>query len=300
MLSQMSEGFVHSRSSFKDFTKSASQNIENDEQTDLYEDGSIISHGFGGIEYKYIHDYAYISFEEHLEKSNKIISITPENIDENVTQLNNNIFVKIVGNVVFVDMNAIKYTIENFSELEKAMMDLSIFDQINLIKKQEELELQNASNKSEENRIKQKSNNLIDKLRKNLPTSGLDEDIIKKLGIVLEFGFRDQFLIQMDIGNYIFSAECKPDNLREDRHLLIRKLSRIPEKKFVIVGAISQSSKHIINPVLSDQESSITEQLDVKTLILNFAERLSEFEDQFTGRRSDEIIIDPISVYWEI
>ena len=300
MSSQLFGGVDHSKSSYEDVTKGASQNIEGLEHSDLHEENPIIEHGFGHVAHKHVHDYAYIDFENRLRKDGKIIGLSAENFDPAVIQLSGDKFIEIRGKVVFVDMNAIKFTIENFSELSNAITELSISPMIDAINKQAEVELQSASNSNERSQIKRKTKNLIDEVRKNFSNLGLDEDLIGNLGAVLEFGFRDQFMIQMTAGNHIFSAECKPDNLREDRHLLIRKFSRIPEKEFVIVGTISQSLNHIINPIDNDEMSEIQEQPDIKTAIMSMVQRLSELEDKFTGRRANEIIIDPIAVYWEI
>ena len=65
MSSQVSRGVVYSESSYKDVTKGASQNIEH---SDLHEESPIIEHGFGRVEYKHVHDYAYIDFEDQLRK----------------------------------------------------------------------------------------------------------------------------------------------------------------------------------------------------------------------------------------
>ena len=110
--------------------------------------------------------------------------------------------------------------------------------------------------------------------------------------------------MQIPIGSYIFSAECKRDDLRENEHLLVRKYSRVAEKEFVLVGIIAQSPK---NPI-DDQRSVDYQEVDnedsesrhLREAIMALVEALSVVESSFIGKLENEIIIDPIAIYREI
>ena len=103
--------------------------------------------------------------------------------------------------------------------------------------------------------------------------------------------------MQMPIGPYTFSADCKRDDLRENEHLLIRKYSRLAEKEFVLVGTIAQSSSKSTDHEEGDEDYEFQH---FKEAIMYFIEQLSAVESSFSGKLVNEIIIDPIALYREI
>ena len=290
MSAQIFGGVIHSLSSYEDITK------EKDED----EETPIVKHEFGGEEHKHFHDYAYIRFEERLKESGKIISLSAENIDENITQLNDDKFVEVRGKVVLVDMNELESTIENINKVGEALNQVSTFSVVDQINKQMEKQLEASNNKNEKANIRRTGKRLIDEVRAKHPYLKLDDDYVENLRIVLDYGFRDQFVIQTTIGAYVFSAECGVDNIREKKDLLIRKLSRLPEKEFVIVGIISQSLNHNTVSDSNYQTNNVEGTQHMKAAIMSVAQQLSAVEFEFTGRQENEVIIDPIAVYWEI
>ena len=127
--------------------------------------------------------------------------------------------------------------------------------------------------------------------------TALDDNYLKNLAFVLNYAFRDQFVVQMSIEGYTFSADCKRKDLREDEHLLVRKYSRLAEKEFVLVGTITQSSSR---PVEHKEADETYEPQHLKEVIMSLAENLSVMESEFFGKLANEIIVDPIALYWEI
>ena len=300
MSSQVFGGVVHSKSSYEDVTKGASQNTEGLEHSDLHKENPIIEHGFGDVQHKHIHDYAYIDFEDRLRKDGKIISLSTEKIDPSITQLNNDKFVEIRGKAVFIDMNTLRLTVANFNEISKALTNVVNFSKTDAINKAAEAEVKATKDRNAKARIKQLAESLINEQLASNPVLELDGDYIKDLGKILEYGFRDQFTIQITIGSYIFSAECDPEDLREKKDLLIRRFSRFPETELVIVGTISQSLNQTSNVVNDSPTTQTEEPSNMKHTIMNLIQHLSEVESSFTGRLENEVIIDPIAVYWEI
>lgn len=299
--SQLSGGVVHSKSIYQDIARKASQNIEDIEHSDLHEEAPIIEHGFGGVEHKHVHDYAYLDFENRLKKDAKIISLSTEKIDTPITQINNDKFVEIRGKATLIDMNTLRSTIGNLNEISKSLINVVNFSEIALIKQQMEEQIKATNDRNEKIRIEQKVKSLINKAREKNPVANLlDKDYIKDLEAVLEYGFRDQFVIQITIDSYIFSAECNPDYFREKKDLLIRRFSRFPETDFVIIGTISQSLNQTDNVVNDYPTPQNEETSNMKTTIMNLIQHLSKMESSFIGRQENEIIIDPIAVYWEI
>ena len=90
----------------------------------------------GTQEKKYLHDYSYKLFEDHLKESGKILSLSAENIDENIKQIDNAGFVEVRAKAVFNDMNTLKSTIERFNELGEALAYITNFEEIEKIHQQ--------------------------------------------------------------------------------------------------------------------------------------------------------------------
>lgn len=301
MSSQVFGGVVHSKSDYKDTTKAVSENIEGIEHPDLHKDAPA-SHGFGGIRHKHVHDYAYIDFENQLRADGGIVSLSAEveNVDSVITELNTDKFVEIRGKVALIDMNALRSTVDNFNKISKSLNNVVNYSQVSLIKEQMESEIKATKDRNEKAKIKQRMKSLINATSAKNTSAALDETYMKDLGKVLEYGFRDQFVIRISIGSYVFWAECDPDDLREKKDLLIRRFSRFPEPEFVIIGTISQTLNQTSNIVDDYLTSRTEESSNMKTTIFNLVQHLSAVESAFTGRLENEIIVDPIAIYSEL
>ena len=252
----------------------------------------------GTQEKKYLHDYSYKLFEDHLKESGKILSLSAENIDENIKQIDNAGFVEVRAKAVFNDMNTLKSTIERFNELGEALAYITNFEEIEKIQQQLKTAAEAIKDRNQKAQLKQKlkalENSTTQAKKRGLH---LNPAFLEKLACVLDYGFRDQFAVQMPIGPYIFSADCKRDDLRENEHLLIRKYSRLAEKEFVLVGTIAQSSSKSTDHEEGDEDYEFQH---FKEAIMYFIEQLSAVESSFSGKLVNEIIIDPIALYREI
>ena len=251
-------------------------------------------------ERKYLHDYSYTLFEQHLKTYQSVPSITPENMREFVPSWEQINFVEVRGNPIFNDMNIIMSTIKGFNELGEALTYVTNAENIaSAHKAVDELE-RTTTDRNQRARVRAQ--------RKRLPNiaelandSGLrqDPELLKNLAFLLEYGFQDQFEIQIPIGKYIFSANLKREYLREDEHLLVRKFSRLPDRDFVLFGVVAQA------PALTDEreddadDSETMTPQNLKEAMMQVVEGLSDIEAGFTGRLTNEVVIDPIAVYRE-
>ena len=72
-------------------------------------------------ERKYLHDYSYTLFEQHIKANRSIPSITAENIEEFIPALEGINFVEVRATPIFNDMNIILSTIKKFNDLGEAI-----------------------------------------------------------------------------------------------------------------------------------------------------------------------------------
>ncbi len=251
----------------------------------------------GTQEKKYLHDYSYKLFEDYLKESGKILSLSAENIDESIKCIDNAGFVEVRAKTVFNDMNILKSTIEKFNELGEALAYITSFEEIEELRKQLKTEEESTKDRNQKAQIRQQLKRFENK-KKLAEDRGLhrDPDFLDKLAFILDYGFQDQFEVRMPIEPYIFSSSFNREYLRENEHLLVRKYSRLTEKEFVLVGTVAQSSSESIN----HEEDGNHEFEHLKESIMHLVERLSNLESSFSGKLTNEIIIDPIALYREI
>ena len=126
-------------------------------------------------EKKYLHDYSYTLFEEHLRKSGKILSLSTDNIDEKIEGIDNTGFVEMRGKVIFNDMNILKSTTAGFNELGEALTYITNFSQMEEARQQLEKVAENTKDRNQKAKIRQKLKNGID-VKKMAKDQGLNMD----------------------------------------------------------------------------------------------------------------------------
>lgn len=264
--------------------------------------GSIVGSEIGESEKRFLYDYSYNLFEQELIDSNKVLEIDASNILDNAAKISDFSFVKIKGRIVFNDLKIIEETFSEFNSVgealgyitEKANYDAEvgvIDDQIKGIKDRNQ---------------KSKARNLLNsrgKFTEYLKEKGLqlDANFLKHMSYILNYGYNQQFEVQMPInsanGMKLFSAQLNRDFLKDDEKRIIKKYSRATEKEFTLLGIVTQMSdnrQNIMQSLITDSASNM------KEAIMNIVYTLGNVEDTFTGKLNYEYIIDPIALYLEI
>jgi hypothetical protein len=287
------------------YSANASQNLEKQEGPI----GSgrvlaeIISQNASQGEKKFLHDYAYTLFEQKLFDDKRVVLVDSGNIDTvDIYKLENFAFIKVVGRMLFNDINMINATLENFNNIGEAIAYISNFEEIQKVEKEHNDILDKEKDRNKKaflNKAGQKAVN-ISQIAKNMNLH-YDKKFLEKLSLVLNYGYNDQFEVQtslltQDETKITFSANLKRDYLKEDESLLIKKHSRYSEKELVIFGMITQSQGKTDKPYTSNQNSP----KDMKEALLTLTLGLSDVEEKFVGKLDNEIIIDPIAVYQEL
>lgn len=206
-----------------------------------------------------------------------------------------NSFVKIRGKAIFNDINSIKNTISSFNKVGKALATVTNFPLLNMNKELlQELQrngADTAAKKKVEAEIKRLSN--FDQLQKS-GSLYQDPEFMAQLALTLDYGFQDQLEVQINGNERIFSANLKRECLREKEDMIIRKYSRRTEVSFVLFGICTQVENVASTDPVSGEPKSIKEAL------MSLVGMMTNLESTFTGRMSNEIIIDPIALYTEI
>ena len=268
--------------------------------------GDIIQKSSEQREKKFLHDFSYNLFEKALLERNKVLQIDCDNYESEIIKLENYSFIKVKGRIVFNDLKIIEDTLSKFNEVGYALGYVgkkAAYDE-------EMKKLDNQANQIPDRNQKAKFKNLLKNktdFKKILQEEGLqmDEEFIKNIAYLLDYGYNQQFEIQIPISeNCMFSAQLDRDNLKDEEHRIIKKYSRETEKEFVLFGIITQVKKE------SERESLLIDRIDkstekdedgnMKEAIMNIVSSLTSLEKTFTGKLDYEFVIDPISLYLEL
>lgn len=246
-------------------------------------------------EKKVLIDHSYTLFEEKLISESKVNVVNLESESESVSLPKINSFVKIRGKAIFNDINSIKNTISSFNKVGKALATVTNFPLLNMNKELlQELQRNGAdaaAKKKVEAEIKRLSN--FDQLQKS-GSLYQDPEFMAQLALTLDYGFQDQLEVQINGNERIFSANLKRECLREKEDMIIRKYSRRTEVSFVLFGICTQvENVASTDPVPGEPKS-------IKEALMSLVGMMTNLESTFTGRMSNEIIIDPIALYTEI
>lgn len=252
--------------------------------------GDILKNSERRTEKKFLNDYSFNIFEDKLEKDGKIITpneSTPPQPSEEKS------FVKIRSKAVFNDINTINASLKDFNKIGKALAHVT--NQEAIAQAKEKL---NSSpvDRNQKARLRSQIGNIIspERLAKE---SGLyqDQEFLNDLALLLGYGFQDQLEVQMHRFGVIYSANLNRRFLREPEELIIRKYSRRTEIEFTLLGVITQ---------YGGDKTELTSDLDpnagIRAALMNLVHHLSNVEASFTGRLSNEVIVDPIALYTEV
>ena len=253
----------------------------------------VINSTIKSTEKKFLHDHSFILLENELLKRNHILYI-----DDNTTITNDDLekfsFIKIKAKAIFNDINKINELFENYNSLGESLTYLRIEGEIEKI-------LQNIPDGLSEKELTQinqkikmlrKKDNIIKEAEKN--NLRKDDDFLKNLSLLTNYGFSEDFEIQQRINNLLFTSTLNRKNLRESEKSLIKKYSRQSEKEIIILGIITQTLKE------NTLEIKQIEGRNMKEGLSNIIEHLANIERSLFGKAPNEIIIDPIAVYIEL
>lgn len=268
----------------------------------------IIEKNTNETEKKFLHDFSYNLFEDTLIGDKRVLELDINNISEKISTISDFSFVKITGNVVFNDLKTIEDTIRNFNKIGEAFGYITH-------KEAYDSEIENAKktlNTIKDRNQKAKATAVFKSqtdFKKVLREQGLnlEDDFLKNLAYILDFGYNQQFEVQLPIKSgedfYLFSAQLKRENLKDDEVSIIKKYSRETEKEFKLFGIVTQrlteeSKKEIFESLKINQIDSATP--NMKEVLMNVVSQLTNLEKTFTGKMNYEYVIDPIALYIEI
>ncbi|PJE39808.1 MAG: hypothetical protein CUR32_11135 [Flavobacterium sp.] len=267
----------------------------------------IIETNTNQTETKFLHDFSYNLFEDSLFEQNRVLEINAVNILDNLSQISDFSFVKISGNAIFNDLKIIEDTISNFNKIGEAIGYVTHKAKYD----EQQAELKKTVNAIQDRNQKAKAHAIVKSatdFKKILRENGLnmDDDFLKHMAYIINYGYNQQFEVQIPINTRedsfrLFSAQLNRDNLKENEYSIIKKYSRETEKEFKLFGILTQKltaeSKEIIFKELRKDKG---DDPNMKEALMSIVVALTNVERTFTGKLDYEYVIDPIALYLEI
>jgi hypothetical protein len=257
----------------------------------------IASEQTGFAEKKFLHDHAYSLFERELELNNSILNVTQTS---ELQDFSTSRFIRISGPAVVFDAKLAKNTITRVNELADALAYVININSIGQARAAVQKAADATNDKNKQSKLDYQSKKLTPQFVSKQMGMRQDEQFIKQLALLLDYGLGDLMQLQIPIelrdGNsLLFSAPLKREALREPETLIIQKYSRLTDRTLTIVGIPTQAGKTSIR-----QDVDARPPKTIKEMISFLMSHLSLAEEQFTGRLENEVILDPIAIYADI
>lgn len=256
-------------------------------------------------EKKFLHDFSYNLFEEALQKDNRVLEINKSNISTELDKIPDYSFVKIKSNVVFNDLETMEKTISSFNRMGEALGFITLKAKYDELMKEAQEDFKNIKDRNQKSNANHILKNKVS-FKKVLIDEGLnlDDDYLKNMEYLIQYGYHRQFEVQMPLSNsenlILFSAQLNRDNLKESENNIVKKYSRESEKEFTLFGIVTQKMTKQKKEEMFESLKINNEDPNLKEAMFNMIKQLSNLENTFVGKLDYEYVIDPIALYIEI
>lgn len=260
-----------------------------------------------GVDKRYVQDYAYTLFEKHLIEVEKVLTLDREALDTRediLPEASRLSFVKVTGKAVFLDAQTMIENLKRFNKIGEAITFVTNYGDLNRLHEEyrslvEKVNQSSANKHMKQNKLKEleRAYQQSTDIKELVKHSNLhaDQSFIESVSLLLDYGYQDQFEIQLKGSQALFSSLLSQEYLRETQQQIVRRYAKLTDRSFTLFGVVTQ------NP--HDKEDMSSESLNAKSIkeaVINLALQLSNVDTNFAGRSSGEITIDPIAVYTEL
>lgn len=250
------------------------------------------------VEKKFLHDYAYVLFEDKLKESGRVISVASEStFSEVVEDPAGRKFIRLKAKASFLD------TIEILNSLE-TLVDMQ--DSISIVAANDDREQllvdmfglpDNSSRKAKLANYKAE----LDRLSKSqVPKEKSANDRLqyKHMASVLEHGFKRRFDLSMDMADCRVNADLKRECLKESEDFVFKTYSRMAQVELVLLGMITQCRAY--DEATEEDEVQPLGGGPMSEIIRNTTMALQGLEAHFHRPPVNQIIVHPIALYLEV
>lgn len=250
-------------------------------------------------EKKFFHDYSFTLFENHLLAQGRVLDLTCSELtlDDLKATINDFSFIKVKAKSTFNDINKLTELFSEFNTIGEALAHMAVFEQLNELNANIDAYKQENSGKNKKSPLESEVKRLSNfKALAKENSLYQNQKFLDDLSLLTKYGFSDQFEVTQAVGSALFTTCLKREFLRENEDLLVKKYSRKTEKEVVVFGMISQAfSENEVELGAEDEDFP-----NMKAALLNLVEHLTNMENSISGKQPQEVVIDPIAVYFEV
>lgn len=249
------------------------------------------------VEKKFLHDYSYSIFEKKIIEDEKVLAVSENDDVSSVSaRIKGYSFVRVKARAKFKDFDKIAELFGRFNEIGEAFARVTVSSEIQGEKQKFDDLMAVTKDKNQRVKLERafRDSTNIRNIAKNMGLY-LDQEFMNDISLITNYGFSGQFEVQQARNDLLFSANLKRECLREREDLLIKKYSRETEREIVVLGMVSQAFDG--ETQVRVPKADVTNLRDAYT---NIVDSLTTLEGQFYGKASNEIIVDPIALYFEL
>ncbi|SEP71647.1 DUF6414 family protein [Pseudomonas soli] len=281
----------------------SSRDSEQEAQAGKFSSGqklaSIIETTSGNVEKKFLHDYAYTIFEDRLQESGKIISLTSDSLFAEVSNVSDGRrFIRLKAKATFLDAIEILNNLEALVDMQEAISIVAVNDfREALLNEIENL----ADNSSKKVRLAQLKSELERFSKSQIPKDKASNDRLqyKNIAAVLEHGFKRRLDLSMDMRDCRVNADLKRDCLKDSEDFVFKTYSRMAEVELVLLGMVTQCRAYDENAKGAD-DFPIFGGGPMSEMIRHTTMALQGLEAHFHRPPVNQIIVHPIALYLEL
>ncbi|MAD47093.1 MAG: hypothetical protein CMH98_19030 [Oceanospirillaceae bacterium] len=250
-------------------------------------------------EKKYLHDYSMVLLENEMIAKGIVLDLTDnkngfDNIEVDVENFS---FIKIKAKAEFIDYKEVVEFMANFYKLRGGLAYLTDSKKVEDFEKTIERIRSKTKQTAADKKILRDSDSM------QLPehyavenTDSVSPGFLASLSGLIDSCFEGQLLLSQNANNYKFSSYLDRDCLRETERSIISKYARKTSRELVVFGIISQG----LGSIASDIKNRDYKGDSMRNATIKFNEHMYNIDTRIAGKEDEEIIIDPVAIYFEL
>lgn len=255
---------------------------------------------------KVAQDRAFLRLEAELGKRGKVLEVDQDSVGDSdvLAQAVDYHFVKVTGKAVFIDAQTMIANLGRFNQIGEAITFVTHYGELNRMHEEyrdlvDKVNQSSANKHMKQNKLKEleKAYQQSTDIKELVKGSHLhtDQNFMDMVSLLLDYGYQDQFEMQLKAGGAIFAGVLAPDKLREPARLVVRRYAKQSDRRFTLFGVVTQHPQAKSEPGAPSGDAT-----SIKEAVINLALQLSNVDTQFAGKLSNEVTLDPIAVYTEL
>lgn len=257
----------------------------------------IIETTSANVEKKFLHDYAYVLFEDKLKEGGKIIDVTSADSFSSVANdPEGRRFIRIKAKATFLDAIEIMRNMEVLVDMQESISIVANNDAREFLLSEIAGLPDNSSKKVKLAQLKAE----LERLSKSqLPKEKAANDRLqyKNTAAVLHHGYKGRLDLSMDMLDARVNADLKRDCLKESEDFVFKTYSRMAEVELVLVGMVTQCREY---DEMAESDSQDSQDTALSEIIRNTTKALQELEAHYHRAPVNQIIVHPIALYLEL